>query len=258
LYSDQDVITVSASTRDDLRRLGFAGQITVIPEGVETISKLEVAKGIEPDFLFVGRLAPSKRVGDLIRAFAAFFKTINRGDLYLLGDGSSQYVERLRHLVGDCGLSTRVHFLGRLSTLEKHRAMARASALLMASVREGWGLVVTEANALGTPAIGYDVPGLRDSIKHLETGLLVNPSPDALAEAMLLIWLDAELRSRLSNSAAKWSSTFSFENTAAGFRDSLANTLAPARVRARAANSAKSVDDKANGPVAPYDVDSHR
>ena len=45
-------------------------------------------------------------------------------------------------------------------------------------MREGWGLVVTQANAMGTPAIGYDVPGLRDSTRYDETGInVIEKSP---------------------------------------------------------------------------------
>ena len=51
--------------------------------------------------------------------------------------------------------------------------MAEAHVLLMTSVREGWGLVVTEANACGTPAVVYNVPGLRDSVRNEETGLRI-------------------------------------------------------------------------------------
>ena len=62
--------------------------------------------------------------------------------------------------------------LGRLSRRELYERMARAHCLLVPSVREGWGLVVVEANAVGTPAVGYDVRGIRDSIRPGETGVL--------------------------------------------------------------------------------------
>jgi glycosyltransferase involved in cell wall biosynthesis len=56
--------------------------------------------------------------------------------------------------------------------------LSRAHIILVPAVREGWGLVVTEANAMGTPAIGYDdVPGLRDSIRHGETGITIMEKP---------------------------------------------------------------------------------
>ncbi len=60
-----------------------------------------------------------------------------------------------------------VTFLGHVSEEEKRERLARAHALVATSVREGWGLVVTEAAASGTVSIGYDVPGLRDSIASI-------------------------------------------------------------------------------------------
>jgi len=68
--------------------------------------------------------------------------------------------------------------------------------LLLASVREGWGWWSPKQNALGTPAVAYDVPGLRDSIRHDQTGLLTQASPDALADAMTRLWVDHSLYKR--------------------------------------------------------------
>ena len=78
-----------------------------------------------------------------------------------------------------------VTFYGHVNEELKYQLLSRAHLILVPGIREGWGLVVTEANAMGTPAIGYNVPGLRDSIKNDETGILVkNNSPYELARAI--------------------------------------------------------------------------
>jgi hypothetical protein len=77
-----------------------------------------------------------------------------------------------------------VEFFGRVSDAEKIDRMARAHALVVTSVREGWGLVVTEAAAHGTPSIAYDVPGLRDSV-IASGGILVEPHPRTLGRRMV-------------------------------------------------------------------------
>jgi glycosyltransferase involved in cell wall biosynthesis len=92
--------------------------------------------------------------------------------------------------------------------------MAAAHALLVPSVREGWGLVVSEANACGTPAIVYDVPGLRDSVRNDVTGLVVPPRPSSLARAMSRLTADPLLYASLANQARQWSATLSFEDAA--------------------------------------------
>ncbi len=61
--------------------------------------------------------------------------------------------------------------------------MQRAHILLAPGIREGWGLTITEANASGTPTIGYNIVGHKDSIKHGQTGLLTDARPDAMARA---------------------------------------------------------------------------
>ena len=78
-----------------------------------------------------------------------------------------------------------------LSRRELYERMARAHCLLVPSVREGWGLVVVEANAVGTPAVGYDIRGIRDSIRPGETGVLVTAGdPEALGQAAAALVTD--------------------------------------------------------------------
>ena len=224
-YRKLPVLTVSASTKADLRRLGFEGPITIVPEGLELLSGAAISKASRPTFLYVGRLCPSKRVSHIIHAFAAVRTTLREAVLWLVGDGDARYVRSLHHLVHRLGLSREVQFLGWLPSFEKQRRMAAAHALVMTSVREGWGLVVTEANACGTPAVVYNVAGLRDSVRNEETGLVVEPSPARLAQGMLRLTTDSALHARLTNQARKWSHDFSFDRTASIMRDAIARGL---------------------------------
>lgn len=232
-YRSSPVLTVSESTRMDLRCLGFVGDIAVIPEGIESTASQRPSKAERPTFLYVGRLSPSKRVADVIRAFATFCESVPLGELHLIGGGSDGYVHKLHRLVRDLGLDQQVRFLGRVAQGEKDREMARAHVIVLASVREGWGLVVTEANFHGTPAIAYDVPGLRDSIRHEETGLLVEPSTKALGAGMVNLWRNQSLYRRLAAAAQLGSRAFSFDQAATDFRKELEHvlTFAPTTTR---------------------------
>ena len=55
-----------------------------------------------------------------------------------------------------------VFFYGYIKNELKFEMLGKAHIILIPAVREGWGLVVTESNAMGTPAVAYNVPGLRD------------------------------------------------------------------------------------------------
>jgi glycosyltransferase involved in cell wall biosynthesis len=106
--------------------------------------------------------------------------------------------------------------LGYLPRRDLYERMARAHCLLVTSVREGWGMVITEANSVGTPAVGYDVPGVRDAIRNGETGLLAAPaSPVTLADLSVRFVANKDQYSAACRKAADWAATLSWGRTAA-------------------------------------------
>jgi glycosyltransferase involved in cell wall biosynthesis len=228
-YRRTRAITISRSTEVDLRHLGLRAPISVVPIGLEPMLPPDVTKAAPSAFLYVGRMAPSKRVDDMIRALALYLQAGREGRLWLVGDGSEAYLGSLRALAAELDVTDRVEFLGRLGSAEKHERMARAAVLLMASAREGWGLSVTEAAACGTPAVVYAVPGLRDAVRDDETGLIVEPKPAALAAGMARLMGDRSLYDRLATEGRRWSATFSFDRAAAAVRAVLAEEVDGAR-----------------------------
>jgi len=167
------ILAVSDSTRDALARFG-ARDVTVVPEGYEPpAARPVVDKEQRPTAVFCGRMVSYKRPGDVLRAVQLSRREIPDLRLWMIGGGPLLDRLRTRAPAG-------VEFLGRVDEQVKHDRMARAHVHLASSVREGWGLVVTEAAALGTPTIAYDVPGLRDSTRAAG-GVVVPPRPEALA-----------------------------------------------------------------------------
>jgi glycosyltransferase involved in cell wall biosynthesis len=213
-YRRTPVLTISKSTEQDLRSLGFRGPITLIPIGIEQGDIAVGSKSDSPTFLYVGRLAASKRLEHMLRALAQFRQATGTGTLWLVGTGSESYKRSLTTQARRLNVERNVVFWGSVSSSEKLRLMSEAHVLLMTSVREGWGLVVTEANACGTPAIVYDVPGLRDSVRAEVTGLVVPPQPASLSAAMIRMMNDRELYGRLVAQGRRWSATFTFDEAA--------------------------------------------
>jgi glycosyltransferase involved in cell wall biosynthesis len=185
-------VTVSASTFSALTEIGVAtDRIRLICNGVEP-GPPPAPSSPEPLFLALGRLAPYKRIDVLLRLWDRVRKVVG-GRLVIAGDGPER--DRLESLAGPD-----VTFTGRISEGEKHRLLSAAWLLLHPSSIEGWGIVVTEAAARGTPAIGFSVPGLRDSIVHNQTGLLVETESE-FASAWAALAIDERKRLAMGRAA---------------------------------------------------------
>ena len=92
------------------------------------------------------------------------------------------------------------------------KRLQAAWAAVQPSPKEGWGLTVVEAAACGTPVVATDAPGLRDSVRRDETGLLVPFADDAaMADALIRILTDSALRARLTGAAVEWASRFRWD-----------------------------------------------
>ena len=212
LYRKVPTLTVSESTKHDLLNLGFS-DVYVIPEGLnqKPLEKIP-EKEKEPTLLYVGRLKKAKRPDHVIEAFKLVKKRIPKAKLWIVGDG--YFKQYLMKIVRKYSLDD-VQFFGRISERKKIDLMKRAHVIVVPSIREGWGLIITEANACGTPAIGYIVPGLRDAIKNEETGLLTEKNDQkSLAKTILKFFEDNSLKEKLTKNALKWSHEFSWDNSA--------------------------------------------
>ncbi len=209
LYADLPTIAISESTRNDLQALGFR-RVAVVPPGMSSPppGNEPFEKEARPTLLFLGRLKRYKLPHEAIAAFKLIRAEIPEAQLWIVGDGYMR--DRLERQA-----PPGVTFFGHVGDIQKSALIRRAHVLLFPSVREGWGLGVTEANALGVPAIGYDVPGLRDSIHDGMTGCLVPPHDvRAMADAALGLLKDPARLHRMAGAAVTWANTLDWDTTA--------------------------------------------
>jgi glycosyltransferase involved in cell wall biosynthesis len=207
-YLDVPTVTVSNSTQRDLIDFGFK-HVFIVPEGLNFQPLEALPEKSRTVIVFVGRLKRAKRPDHALLAFRRVKKEIPDAELWFLGDGPFIKVLKKKGVDG-------VRFFGHLSNLERRNLIQQSSVLVNPSIREGWGLNVIEANALGVPAVAYDVPGLRDSVKDCETGLLAkNGVIDDLSDKIICILKDQALRKDLSRNALKYSKEFNWDKTAA-------------------------------------------
>lgn len=170
------VLAVSESTKKSLREIGIQ-DVRVVPEGFRAPPLSRYEKEEQPTVCWVGRLAANKRPDHAVRAFALAKASLPDAKLWVIGSGPMQAaLER--------SAPPDVHFFGRVDDDKKLELLGRSHAVMATSVREGWGLTVTEAAAVGTPAIGYAVPGLIDSITA-SGGYVVAPSVEELGDELV-------------------------------------------------------------------------
>jgi len=185
LYRKEVFWTACESTRDQLMRHGVR-QVKIIRYGVHTRALEELdPKPLQVPLRLaaVSRLAPNKRVDHLIRTLALLHDRGVAARLTIVGSGDAE--PALRQMVKERNLEAMVEFTGPLSEAAKDQMLRASHWLLHASQREGWGLNVIEANAMGTPAAVYPVEGLRESTLDERTGVLARAeTPEALADRL--------------------------------------------------------------------------
>jgi glycosyltransferase involved in cell wall biosynthesis len=219
VYRRWPFVVVSPSTRDDLIRRGLpSARIRVIPNGLDHERyRPDATRPAERDLvLFVGRLEHYKGVDVLLEAWPRVLAARPQARLVIVGAGSVEADMRRRVSSGAVGAS--VSFEGFVSEATKIDWLRRATVLVQPSHKEGWGLTVLEANACGTPVVATDAPGLRDSVRHGKTGLLVPRRDSAsLGDAIVTILGDDRLRAELGRGALAWAGRFTWDEAAAAF-----------------------------------------
>ena len=185
-------LTVSPSTAESLQQIGVGqDRIRQICNGVEAPDP-PTPRSPDPMFLAFGRLADYKRLDLLLRLWDRVRHVVG-GKLVIAGDGPER--TRLEALAGPG-----VEFTGWVSEQDKHRLLCSAWLLMHPALIEGWGIVVSEAAIRGTPAVAFDVPGLRDSVIHGETGMLVQ-TEGQFASAWASLAIDGQRRGALGQAA---------------------------------------------------------
>lgn len=214
-YRDTLVVTPSESSRDDIiERLGLEpDRVQVVHNGISTrfVPGDEPTKPRPHDILAVGRLVPVKRFDMLVRAAAEARRVVPDLTLTIVGDGYER--ERIERLVERLGAQSWVHLARRVTDDDLILHYQQARAVASASVREGWGLTLTEAAACGTPAVATRVVGHIDTVADGSSGILVDDE-SGLAQALIDVCVDDARWTSLVEGAISHAENFSWDRTA--------------------------------------------
>ncbi len=221
-------MTVSPSTQKDLLDVGFDQKKTfIIPEGIsfqhwqpeEFLTKEE-----NPTFIYVGRYAYYKGIDATFAAFGELKARYPAALLWLVGKKDEVYIRETLHGImkkyqltgGEPGDGADITFYGFVSDEEKLQLMSRAHALMFPSLREGWGLIVTEAAAVGTPSIVYYSPGVVDAVDFGRAGYVTGKNTVTnLVSLMEQVIVGEEDYERMRRQAYEYAKEFHWDKTAA-------------------------------------------
>lgn len=211
VYRNVHFVTISEGTLAEMRQLGIGNPAAgLVRCGVDK-TLVPGTKAAVPTVLYLGRLKAYKRVDRLIEEFATVRGNLPKAVLRIAGSGDAR--PALERLVERLKLQHAVFFEGFVDDDRKRELLQTAWVTVTLSEMEGWGIGAIEGNACGTPAIAYDVPGLREAIAHDRSGLIV-PEEGDVASAILAVLCDDTLRKRLENGAIERAQEFSWDRTA--------------------------------------------
>jgi len=159
-------------------------KIVIIPNAVDLADFADITNPplVKPDgsfaIGFIGRLDPIKRLEDLLQAVCLLGSAVH---LHVFGEGSER--TRIGARIRDLDMASQVTLHGAIPRPQE--ALRQVDLLVLPSMAEGFGLVLIEAMAARVPVVATDAPGIRDVVRHRQTGLLVPvSSPGKLARAI--------------------------------------------------------------------------
>lgn len=230
IYRRSRMITLSPSSKAEMLEIGFRDDLVdVVPPGIDPRFGPGGERSATPLVVGVGRLVPVKRFDRLIRAVVRARAEVPDLQLRLVGTGPER--EALDALVGELGADDVVSFAGRVDDDELVDLYRRAWMVASSSVREGWGMTLTEAAACGTPAVATRIAGHADAVAEGRSGLLADDD-DELATHLVRVATDPDLRARLQQGALDHAARFTWTNTATEIMQALTDeALGAARTR---------------------------
>ncbi|HTX60697.1 MAG TPA: glycosyltransferase family 4 protein [Methanobacterium sp.] len=184
----KNIITVSSKTKKDLSEIKKQENSIIIPNGID----LKEIETIQPspnktDILFVGRLIKEKNADLLIKSLNKVKDQHPNIRCSIIGEGPEE--EKLVKLTSKLNLQSNINFMGFLDDYSKVISHMKSSEMLvLPSSREGFGMVVLEANACGIPAIVVDHPmnAAKDLITPGKNGFVADATEESLSKNILM------------------------------------------------------------------------
>jgi len=228
LYRRSRIVTLSSSSKQELvDLLGFRpDNVDVVPPGVDAHFAPSGERSSRPLVVAVGRLVPVKRFELIVDALVTLKARHPSLEAVIVGEGYERPALEARVSAARAG--DWLHLPGHLdddALLELYR---RAWVLASSSLREGWGMTITEAGACATPAVVTRIAGHLDAVVDGVSGFLAGTTEELTARLDAVL-SDGALRRRLGRGAFEHAGRFTWEATARGTLSALAAEVRRAR-----------------------------
>lgn len=211
VYRNTQIVTVSPSSTVDLKKLGFKDKnIFVAYNSINTDSFAKGPKSETPLIAYIGRVKAYKRLEVAITCLKSLKDRFP--GLRLVIGGTGDHLGKLEAYADSLGVADKIDFLGYISEKKKWEYLQKAWVFLMPSIKEGWGITIIEAAHCGTPSVGFNVLGVRDSIRDNLTGFLAKDEQDFVSKVDLLL-KTKKLRNLQSAYCKKWADFFSWNTS---------------------------------------------
>lgn len=188
-YLTKNIIAISEKTKRDLEQLGVNNEIEVVPVGIN----MQYIQGINPsdyksDVIFAGRLLKNKNVDVLIKAIGIIKKEIPDIECTIIGEGPER--TNLEALAENLDVKENISFMNFLDEHEEMISYIKSSGIfVLPSTREGFGIVVIEANACGLPVIvvNHEMNAATDLIINNKNGIIADFSENDIAKKIIYL-----------------------------------------------------------------------
>lgn len=217
VYKNMPFLTISESTKRDLAYHGISEKnISVIPMGVSVPKVMKkFNKEKNPTLIFVGRISSLKGIEDALEATELIKRTYPNIQFWVIGRGPDIYINRLKQLCIEQGITKNVVFWGFVSEEKKFELLAKAHLLISPSIKEGFGLTIPEGGFVGTPSVVYNSLGLSDLVINGKTGMVCQKnSPLEMAKNAEKLLQDQNLYKSMRENSIVASKGYNWDNSA--------------------------------------------
>ena len=209
-YRKTEIATLSDSSAKEIHERLNLQRVSVIPVGISEFYSPGGERAEVPLVVAVGRLVSVKRFDRLIEDYLKVKQLVPNAHLVIAGEGYLR--TELEDQIGAAGATDYIKLPGRISDEELRDLYRSAWLVTSTSLREGWGMSLTEAAACGTPSVAVDIAGHRDAVRNGVSGILVDEKE--LANQIATTLLDPIKLGELRTGALGYASTLTWDATA--------------------------------------------